>query len=240
MKTVFQDMGIKSKLLTQIQWSWYYSLLRKILHLMMIVKSMTLVAREVKKSTVPIFGTPGIITNQQNLKCKNYMSHRNNPLSSLSTTLVSSVTIFYSFTQITKLDVSFLSLSRRMFHTLTSLPHLQSLILQRITCQAPSGDVEDMSHDKVWEGKKEFIVETQIIISSWSFYILRFLFSSDDDWLIWNKTVDESIIFSLILQHGSNYTFSSIALSNVVLSSLFLLGVTVVAVAVKEHKWVSV
>ena len=30
--TVFQEMGIESKLLNQIQWSWYHSLLRKMLY----------------------------------------------------------------------------------------------------------------------------------------------------------------------------------------------------------------
>ena len=33
--TVFQEMGIESILLNQIEWSWYHSLLRKMLYLMM-------------------------------------------------------------------------------------------------------------------------------------------------------------------------------------------------------------
>ena len=33
--TVFQEMDIESKLLNQIQWSWYFSLLRKMLYAMM-------------------------------------------------------------------------------------------------------------------------------------------------------------------------------------------------------------
>ena len=32
--TVFQEMGIESKLLNQIQWSWYHFLLRQVLYLM--------------------------------------------------------------------------------------------------------------------------------------------------------------------------------------------------------------
>ena len=58
--TVFQEVGIDSKLLDQIYWSWYHSLLRKMLYLMM-SKHMTFLARKVLKiHRSAFFGTPGI------------------------------------------------------------------------------------------------------------------------------------------------------------------------------------
>ena len=46
--TVFQEMGIESNLHNQIHWSWYHSLLRKMLYSMM-SKNMTLLDRSVLK-----------------------------------------------------------------------------------------------------------------------------------------------------------------------------------------------
>ena len=46
--TVFQEVGIDSKLLNQIYKSWYHSLLRKMLYLMML-KNMKFLARKVLK-----------------------------------------------------------------------------------------------------------------------------------------------------------------------------------------------
>ena len=62
--TVFQDMGIESKLLNQIQWYWYHSLLRKMLYLMMRKKYDTLRSQGTENQPLRFFGlTPGIAHN---------------------------------------------------------------------------------------------------------------------------------------------------------------------------------
>ena len=66
----FKKMGIESNLLNQIQWSWYHSLLRKMLCLIML-KNITLLARKVLKiRRSPFYGTPGI---QFWISCVDYL-----------------------------------------------------------------------------------------------------------------------------------------------------------------------
>ena len=65
--TVLQEVGIDSKLLNQIQWSWYHSLLRKMLYLMMSKNMKFFAGKVLKIRRSAFYGTPGIAWRGQSL-----------------------------------------------------------------------------------------------------------------------------------------------------------------------------